>query len=366
MVSVYGTSYRAEKSMYWDWMVNQFTPTDIPWICGGDFNEFMWDHEKSGGVEVLYNRPRFLEEFMSSSLLMDLGFQGPAFTWKGLRRGEWVDERLDRVLANEQWQQLWSNSLVMHGTTIASDHCPIILNSNLEGPRGRKMFRFEAFWVAEEECKNLVKNCWECRHNGRCVNRWRDWGPNFDEIREISRQIDELRLQEENYWCQRSRVKWLREGDANTQFFHSSTLQRRKRNKIVKLRAENGNWVDRPSQVRQLVDNHFISVFSSAGSRTWGSLLDCIIPSVSVEMNEALTAPVTDDEIKDAAVQMGGLKVPGPDGFQGIFYQSYWEIVRADVSDLVRELFLDSAGTGLINQTHIVLIPKVPNPEFVS
>ncbi|XP_068329793.1 uncharacterized protein [Pyrus communis] len=281
---VYGTSYRAEKSMYWEWMVNHFTPTDIPWICGGDLNEFMWDHEKSGGVEVLYNRPRFLEEFMSSSLLMDLGFQGPTFTWRGLRIGEWVEERLDRVLANEQWQQLWPNSLVMHGTAIASDHCPIILNSNLEGPRGRKMFRFEAFWVAEEECKNLVENCWECRHNGRCVDRWvrslndcrnrlsrwnrtkfkgrgcriqdllsqldslqRDWGPNFDEIREISRQIDELRLQEESYWCQRSRVKWLREGDANTQFFHSSTLQRRRRNKIVKLRAENGNWVDRPS-----------------------------------------------------------------------------------------------------------------------
>ncbi|XP_068340019.1 uncharacterized protein [Pyrus communis] len=400
---VYGTSYRAEKRMFWEWMVNHFTPTDIPWICGGDFNEFMWDHEKSGGVEVLYNRPRFLGEFMSSSLLMDLGFQGPAFTWRGLRRGDWVEERLDRVLTNEQWQQLWPNSLVMHGTATASDHCPIILNSNLEGPRGRKMFRFEAFWVAEEECKKLVEKCWDWRHNGSCVNNWvrtlndcrnrlsrwdrtnfkgrgyriqdllskldslqRDWGPNFDEIREISRQIDELRFQEESYWCQRSRVKWLREGDANTKFFHSSTLQRRRRNKIVKLRDENGNWVDRPPQVRQLVDNHFISVFSSAGSRTWGSLLDCIIPSVSDEMNEALIAPVMDDEIKDAAVQMGGLKAPGPDGFQGIFYQSYWEIVRADVSALVRELFLDSAGTGLINQTHIVLIPKVPNPEVVS
>lgn len=54
----------------------------------GDFNEYIWDHEKSGGVEVLYNRPRFLEDFMSSSKLFELGFNGPTFTWKGLRNRE--------------------------------------------------------------------------------------------------------------------------------------------------------------------------------------------------------------------------------------------------------------------------------------
>ncbi|KAB2610947.1 hypothetical protein D8674_018979 [Pyrus ussuriensis x Pyrus communis] len=324
ITGVYGTSYRAEKNLFWEWMVNHFTPTDIPWICGGDFNEFLWDYEKSGGVEVLYNRPRFLEEFLSSSQLMDLGFNGPTFTWRGLRKGDWVEERLDRVMANEKWQQLWPNSHVMHETVLASDHCPIVLSSISDGQKGRKMFRFEAFWVSEEECKKLVEMSWDQRHHGSPVNRWvrslnecrhrlsrwnrtkfkgrgsrihdllsqldslqRDWGPNYGEIREISRQIDELRLQEESYWCQRSRVKWLREGDANTQFFHSSTLQRRRRNKIVKLRDENGNWVENSSQVRHLVDNHFSSVFSSAGDRNWGSLLDCINPSVSTEMNDA-------------------------------------------------------------------------------
>ncbi|KAB2609074.1 hypothetical protein D8674_012242 [Pyrus ussuriensis x Pyrus communis] len=403
ITGVYGTPYRGEKNLFWEWMVNHFTPTDIPWICGGDFNEFLWDHEKSGGVEVLYNRPRFLEEFLSSSQLMDLGFNGPAFTWRGMRKGDWVEERLDRVMANEKWQQLWPNSQVMHETVLSSDHCPVILISNIEGQKGRKMFRFEAYWVSEEECKNLVEKCWDRRHNGSPVYRWvrslndcryrlsrwnhtkfmgrgsrihdllsqldllqRDWGPNYDEIREISRRIDELRLQEESYWCQRSRVKWLREGDANTQFFHSSTLQRRRRNKIVKLRDENGNWVESPAQVRQLVDNHFTSVFSSAGDRNWGSLLDCINPSVSPEMNEALIAPVTEEEIKAAAGNMGGLKAPGPDGFQGIFYQTYWEIVREGVSALVRDLIQDAAGSSLINQTHVVLIPKVPNPEVVS
>ncbi|XP_068339108.1 uncharacterized protein [Pyrus communis] len=348
---VYGTPYRNEKSVFWDWMDHHFIPTDIPWICGGDFNEYIRDHEKSGGVEVLYNRPRFLEEFMVSSQLLDLGFHGSAFTWRGLRRGEWVEERLDRVLANERWQECWPNSHVVHGMDLASDHCPIILNSSIVGPKGRKLFRFEAYWAMEEECKELVKNCWEGRQH---------------EIREKSRRVDELRLQEESYWCQRSRVKWLREGDANTKFFHSSTLQRRRRNKVVKLRNEDGSWVDRPSQVRQLVENHFISVFCSAGDRDWGALLDCLTPSVTSEMNAALIAPVTEEEIKEATMQMGALKAPGPDGFQGIFYHTYWEIVREDISALIKDLLQESEGTGRLNLTHIVLIPKVPNPEYVS
>lgn len=57
-----------------------FKPIDIPWLCGGDFNEFIWESEKSGCAAVLYNRPRFLANFMEVSELIDLDFNGPPFT----------------------------------------------------------------------------------------------------------------------------------------------------------------------------------------------------------------------------------------------------------------------------------------------
>lgn len=60
VTGVYGMTYRGEKAEFWGWMQTHFSPSDIPWLCGGDFNEFIWDHEKSGGVEVYYNRPQFL------------------------------------------------------------------------------------------------------------------------------------------------------------------------------------------------------------------------------------------------------------------------------------------------------------------
>ena len=101
-------------------------------------------------------------------------------------------------------------------------------------------------------------------------------------------------------------MRWLRDRDANTKFFHQSTLQRRRRNKILKLKDEQGRWVEQPNWICELVVNHFAKLFKSDGPRVWGSLLDCINPTISLEMNQMLVEPVSDEEIKDVVMQIGG------------------------------------------------------------
>lgn len=44
-------------------------------------------------------------------------------------------------------------------------------------------------------------------------------------------------------WHQRSRTKWLVDGDKNTKFYHMQIVSRRKRNKIQMLKIENGDWI---------------------------------------------------------------------------------------------------------------------------
>ncbi|KAM2008256.1 hypothetical protein ACFX16_003170 [Malus domestica] len=89
-------------------------------------------------------------------------------------------------------------------------------------------------------------------------------------------------------------------------------------------------------------------------------------PVVTIDMNEVMCSPIFDIEIKDAMFNMEGAKAPGPDGFQGIFFQSYWDIIAAEVHGIVDECLKDDGCPSVINFTNIALIPKVPNPKSVS
>lgn len=111
-------------------------------------------------------------------------------------------------------------------------------------------------------------------------------------------------------------------GDVNTNFFHQSTLQRRMRNKVLKIKDKNGEWIECPMRVKETIDKHFVHFFTSTGHREWGTILDCIQLQVTADMNSSLIAPVSTEEVKDAILQMGGLKALDHDGFQGIFDQS--------------------------------------------
>ncbi|KAM2748866.1 hypothetical protein EV2_027836 [Malus domestica] len=83
-------------------------------------------------------------------------------------------------------------------------------------------------------------------------------------------------------------------------------------------------------------------------------------------MNEALSSRVSTDEVKIAAMQMGGLKAPGPDGFPGIFYQAHWDILAADVNEIIGAMMHMHVDPRRINATYLMLIPKVQNPVSIS
>ena len=56
----------------------------------------------------------------------------------------------------------------------------------------------------------------------------------------IQIQINERERQEEIQWKQKSRIKWLKEGERNTKFFHRSTIQRRIHNNITHIHNQQG------------------------------------------------------------------------------------------------------------------------------
>ena len=59
-------------------------------------------------------------------------------------------------------------------------------------------------------------------------------------------------------------------------------------------------------------------------------------------------------------------KAPGPDGMIVLFFQKYWHVVGTDVSHVILDFLNSGRMLGCINFTHIVLIPKVKNPQCMS
>lgn len=74
----------------------------------------------------------------------------------------WIQERLDRGLANQGWRDLFPLAVVKVFEVATSDHLPLHLQLNKQVyVLKEKCFRFENIWLREKDCKTVVKNGWE-------------------------------------------------------------------------------------------------------------------------------------------------------------------------------------------------------------
>lgn len=99
----YGCPKRDRREESWSILRELYRRSTLPWCIIGDFNDLMATEEKQG--RVVHPR-RLLQGFtdvVNDCQLLDLGFNGNMFTWERSRGNEgWIQERLDRGLANRQ------------------------------------------------------------------------------------------------------------------------------------------------------------------------------------------------------------------------------------------------------------------------
>lgn len=63
---------------------------------------------------------------------------------------------------------------------------------------------------------------------------------------------------------------------------------------------------------------------------------------------------------------MGKFKSLGPDGFQPVFYQHYWDVVSESVVQFVLEFFETWNLPSTTNDVLVLLITKVIKPEKIT
>ncbi|KAJ6996266.1 hypothetical protein NC653_013003 [Populus alba x Populus x berolinensis] len=99
---------------------------------------------------------------MATCNLVDLGYQGPGFTWHcHIHGGRYLAKSLDRALSNLEWHITFPEAFVENLCLLYSDHNPIILRfSRKQARAGGGPFKFEEAWTPHPSYQELVSNAW--------------------------------------------------------------------------------------------------------------------------------------------------------------------------------------------------------------
>uniref|UniRef100_A0A251VRU4 Putative RNA-directed DNA polymerase, eukaryota, Reverse transcriptase zinc-binding domain protein n=1 Tax=Helianthus annuus TaxID=4232 RepID=A0A251VRU4_HELAN len=328
--------------------------------------------------------------------------RGSAFTWRSDNGKK--KSKIDRFLVNSEFFNSWPEACLLASPKLWSDHCPLILVTK-EVNFGARPFRIFNSWLNKDGFKEVVVDACVnfadtgCSRDLNLIRKlgvirskikiWRDAMLKKDgEVRskaleevEGLEEVLELRdLTEEEEWVlaenkkvladldlaknmdlkQRSRIRWAKEGDENSKFFHSQINWRKACNVIHGLNV-GGSWVSKPSLVKKEVFSFFRSRFEE----------DCVsrpciecpgMKRISDSDSLWLESTFSREEIRRAVFDCGDDRAPGPDGFNFRFFKHFWELFENDFVSLMAD-FYDS---GVINvgcgSSFIALVPKKKDP----
>ena len=170
------------------------------------------------------------------------------------------------------------------------------------------------------------------------------------------RKLEDLLLKEEVHWRQKSRVKWIKEGDCNSKFFHRMANGRGSRKFIKSLISERGVTLSNIEDISEEIVNFFGKLYSKPKGASWTiEGLDWV--PISRESAVWMDMHFSEEEVRLAIFQLNKEKA-SLDGFTIAVYQECWDVIK---EDLMR-VFLKFHTNGIINQstsaTFIALVPK--------
>ncbi|KAL6190669.1 hypothetical protein ACLB2K_037063 [Fragaria x ananassa] len=355
-----------------------------PWIVVGDFNVVLGAHEKKGGAPV---SRLSCEEFQAMSDICELihvDTKGAQFTWARRRgvRGN-VELRLDRCLVNLHWLDSWDSFTCSTLPRLCSDHNPLLITFSKSAGVRRSRFRFQKMWLEHKDFHAFVKLCWgssatygcpltTLQHKLRVLRKaLRSW--NWEVFGDVNRRVDhalaelealqlsiansggsevdfakEMELQanltdslrvQESFLQEKSRLRWLTEGDRNSSFFQTMCRIRKAQSSITYLKAGDRVLED-PDSIKNHIVDYYMNLFSNQRGCQDTGLVTRTIPSLVTELeNEKLIALPSHEEVLSAVKGMDSASAPGPDGFNGYFFVSCWDIVGDEVVAAVQYFF---------------------------
>jgi hypothetical protein len=156
---------------------------------------------------------------------------------------------------------------------------------------------------------------------------------------------------------------FLKDGDANTRFFHLQACHRNRKNMITHL-MHNGVPIVDENLKAEVIVNHFDQIMGSVVQSSDGVNLDYIgLPRGQLP---ALDQFFSEDEVWNVIRSLPPYKAPDLDGFMGCFLQAAWPVIKRDFLRALAAIWsLDNRSLFLLNQAYMVLLRKKPNTSKI-
>ncbi|PON38186.1 hypothetical protein PanWU01x14_314790, partial [Parasponia andersonii] len=138
--------------------------------------------------------------------------------------------------------------------------------------------------------------------------------------------LSDLLKKEEILWRQKSHVQWMSDGDR--------------------------------LDIANILTAKFRELFSSQPVTCPTDLSDLQLPKVDISLLNDFLAIPSHEDISKVLSAINQNKAPCSNGMAGIFFNTYWEIVKNDVIYAVQDFFVSGSLLLKLNESNIILIPK--------
>jgi hypothetical protein len=347
--------------------------------------------------------------------LREINRAGARYTWTN-RQLNPIRCVLDRVFVSTAWEARFPLCSVTAVTRIGSDHNPLLLDSGEAVRCPPPRFFFQTWWFSVHGFGELVlaklnhflldfgphRDCidlWQCV--ARNLRQFlKGWGANLGkekrlfkenlltQVEELDRQADGTGLDEEGwalryhledqlvmidrmeeeYWKQRSRVRWTSEGDSCTKYFHAIANGRRRKCSIPRLITPQGE-VDDQRDLMEHVYDFYRGLMGAPGEDMVFSLAPGLWERdkrIANGENRALELTFTPQELDEVLLSMKPDSAPGPDGLPVLFFKRFWGILRGHILSLLNDFVLGRVDVARLNFGIITLIPKVKGADTIN
>ncbi|GJV93480.1 reverse transcriptase zinc-binding domain-containing protein [Tanacetum coccineum] len=314
----------------------------------GDFNVSLYLEESTACGSNVDIAMRDFRDCVEDIEMLDVQSTGLRYTWtQKPKGGHGILKKLDRIMANLEFNDVFMGAHAMFKPYRVSDHTPSVLCIPTLGKAKPKPFKFFNVLTTHELFLDVVKTEWDHYISGffmfRVVKKLKnlkkplrkllyDKGNVHANVNKLRTDLDAIQtaldadpfnvalrereatcviefneavLTEERFLKQKAKIQWLKEGDANSAYFHKAVKSRVSRSRIDTVTNSEGVVFDN-NTVHDAFVTHYEMFLGHEGETSNFNYANLFNVRINDQDAQDMVREISNQEVKDAIFSIGG------------------------------------------------------------